>query len=790
MAIRSAAAISAAVLLTWAVVWTLTQRSISGLEEERRRRVLDLVTALSAAASPDQAPRLKSDILDAPTERALRSHVTDFRSVTPEIRSVYLATRDPSTGDWRVLVASSAGEPPGRAEGGRLEPPEGVSLAKAMLGASVSPRPARRPDGAWTIAGLAPVRDATGAVVALAGADMDATALLRSQQGVGRDGLMVSLALAAGIVVVGAVHFRRRHAQLERMRGLEAQISIYRVGEILARAEREEDLVRYALDAIAEGSGIAHWAIYLRAPARDDLLLFATRGLPEEARPELAPDPVARDARSPASRAAWHRETLIGRDESAARDYAFPARTPGLGPLPAVVSMPLTDRGEVMAVLQCFVPRHQPVETEDLALIRWMASQVSVGLKRIRMERRDQMLASYMMGTGEILLGLDSAGAITHANAAAERALGVGPGGLVGRELGAVALPEGAAQAGSGAFGTSLLRLAREGGEFAGEIWFLRASGTRFPAEVRLSPTRSGDGVLTGMVLVGHDVTERREREAEITNRTQELALMNEELQRANAELEEARRMQNEFVANTSHELRTPLNAVIGFATLVEQGAHESEQEAREFAAQIRRSAEHLLGLLNDILDLAKVEAGRFQLTMSLGDLRPAIQAAVDTVSPMALGRGLNLLVDLPLEPLEALLDTSRLRQVMMNLLGNAVKFTDEGDVRVCARRDTLTGEAKLIVEDTGIGIPKERQTDLFSKFTQVDGSYTRRHRGTGLGLAISKALIQNMGGTITVESEGLGRGTRATVTLPAPRAGARRAASGESVSRRTAAGA
>ena len=121
------------------------------------------------------------------------------------------------------------------------------------------------------------------------------------------------------------------------------------------------------------------------------------------------------------------------------------------------------------------------------------------------------------------------------------------------------------------------------------------------------------------------------------------------------------------------------------------------------------------------------------------------------------------------MDPVEALLDDARVRQVMLNLLGNAVKFTDKGEVRVRAWRDPVTGEAKASVEDSGVGIPKELQERLFSKFTQVDGSYTRRHQGTGLGLAISKALIQNMGGTISLASEGLGKGTIATVTLQAP---------------------
>jgi signal transduction histidine kinase len=269
---------------------------------------------------------------------------------------------------------------------------------------------------------------------------------------------------------------------------------------------------------------------------------------------------------------------------------------------------------------------------------------------------------------------------------------------------------------------------------------------------VRVSPTRDDRGERNALVLLGHDVTERHEREAELTSRTEELALLNDQLQRAVGELEHARRAQGEFVANTSHELRTPLNAVIGFATLIEQGAYESDAEARDFALRVRKSAEHLLTLLNDILDLAKIESGRFQLSMSAGDLRLSVREALDA--------------EIPDEPLTTEFDPARVRQVLINLLGNALKYTDKGSVRVRAWRDT-GGEATIQVTDTGVGISQEGQRRLFSKFGRVDLALAGRRAGTGLGLAISKALIRGMGGTITVESDGPGQGTRATVVFP-----------------------
>jgi signal transduction histidine kinase len=286
---------------------------------------------------------------------------------------------------------------------------------------------------------------------------------------------------------------------------------------------------------------------------------------------------------------------------------------------------------------------------------------------------------------------------------------------------------------------------------------------------VRLSAAFDRRNALTAMVLVGRDVTDRQEQEQDLRGRSEEVALVNEKLQAVNRELEEAQRLQNDYLANTSHELRTPLNAVIGFAMLLEQGVHKSEEEGREFARSIREAAEHLLGVINDLLDLAKVAAGRFEMRLIAGDLRPAIQSAVEAVGPLAAQKGLNLLVDIPMEPIDLALDPPRMRQVLLNLLGNAVKFTDKGEVKIRAWRDAATEEARVLIEDTGIGIAPERQPRLFKKFSQADASYRRRHSGTGLGLAITQVLVKNMGGTISVESEGLDRGTRVTLGFPAP---------------------
>jgi PAS domain S-box-containing protein len=573
-------------------------------------------------------------------------------------------------------------------------------------------------------------------------------------------------AAALGSVVVaatgllGLVAFRRRFAEMERVRNLRAQLTIYRVGETLERLDREDELVRCALEVIAEGTGLACWAIYRKDERDGTFRLTATRGLPEAARKELAPDPIGPNALSPATRAAWLLDTIVSRDPGSTPAYAFAAAIPGLGASPIVVSVPLTDRGEAVGVLQCFVPRRRGFETDQLALVRWTASQLAVGLKRQKMERRDRMLASYLRASGEIVLLLDADGRVIDANEAAERTLGVSTGGLRGRAASEFLTEEGSGRPfdASGA--------PQEGSASRVSFRVRAGDGRVFPCDATIASLARPESGEAGFLVIARDVTDRREREAALRETHEAQRVMNDELRAMNERLEEARRQQQQFLANTSHELRTPLNSIIGFATLLQQGAAESPEEVSSFARSIREGAEHLLGLLNDILDLAKMEAGRLDLTLEPGDGRDALRAAVAALAPVAGEKGLAFRAEIPEAGLEFPHDSARLRQVMLNILGNAVKFTDRGEILTRAWRDQGTGEIHVVVTDTGAGIPPERQPQIFTKYSLNDESYVRRKPGTGLGLAISKGLVERMGGSITVESEGVNRGTRVRLSF------------------------
>ncbi len=237
------------------------------------------------------------------------------------------------------------------------------------------------------------------------------------------------------------------------------------------------------------------------------------------------------------------------------------------------------------------------------------------------------------------------------------------------------------------------------------------------------------------------------------------------ELERVNTALREADQLKSEFLALTSHELRTPLTGILGFTRLVMDGLYDDAEEMRSMLQDSYASGQHLLGLLNDILDLAKIESGRlevhpepFSLAILVEEVKPIAEAYPRRPDVVLFWPEVE---DLP----EVLVDPSRLKQVLLNLLSNALKFTKDGSVGVQIER--RPGFLELRVVDTGIGVSPEAQARLFQKFAQADGGHAREYGGTGLGLVICKHLMEMMGGTIGLESEGLGHGTTMRITVP-----------------------
>ena len=268
-----------------------------------------------------------------------------------------------------------------------------------------------------------------------------------------------------------------------------------------------------------------------------------------------------------------------------------------------------------------------------------------------------------------------------------------------------------------------------------------------------------------------HDELEQRvrDRTAELELVNHQLSLVNEKLVSARDQAIDASKAKSAFLANMSHELRTPLNAIIGYSELIEEEADEPEPAISLVdVAKIRSAARHLLALIDDILDVSKIEAGKMEVFAESFDARELLDEVISTIEPLAARNNNRLVLDLggPLGQLHT--DRTKLKQVALNLLSNACKFTHAGTVCLTVRRTRSGGDwLSIEVKDTGIGIPTDRLEELFQPFRQADESTTRKYGGTGLGLSISRHYCQMMQGTIHCESAP-GRGSTFTVRMPA----------------------
>ena len=286
----------------------------------------------------------------------------------------------------------------------------------------------------------------------------------------------------------------------------------------------------------------------------------------------------------------------------------------------------------------------------------------------------------------------------------------------------------------------------------------LRLDGSWFWAEVAAAAI-DWDGERGGVVVM-RDVTAQIEAENELI--------------RSKEEAELANRAKTEFLANISHELRTPLNAIIGFSDLMQRemlGPLGNAQYA-SYIRDIHQSGTHLHDVINDILDLSKIEAGQMELQETSVDVRRAIERCIRVVAARAKDNGLKLITELPEFLPFIIADERKLKQILINLMSNAVKFTKQGgSVTIAASSGSEEGVTIRVI-DTGIGIAVENIPKVFRAFEQVDSSLSRTHEGTGLGLPLTKSLVELHDGTLELESE-IGVGTIVTVTLPAARLGA-----------------
>ncbi len=298
-------------------------------------------------------------------------------------------------------------------------------------------------------------------------------------------------------------------------------------------------------------------------------------------------------------------------------------------------------------------------------------------------------------------------------------------------------------------------------------------TGQKIHIELNISPVYK-NSKINGYQGIARDITSQMQTEQEIRKQSEKLKKLNEELKKKNKELEEINSLKSQFVSNVSHELRTPLNGVLGYAELLRDGIYGTVNDEQKKALQnIIFSGNHLLDLINEILDFSKLQNGRMKLYKEVCSIYNVIDAVAATVKPMLQNLPIELIIQMSPKLPDVYVDSQKIYQVFINIVGNAMKFTQRGEIEIQGR--LTDSEILFSVRDTGIGIAKENVPLIFEEFRQLDGSNTRRYGGTGIGLSLAKRLIELHDGRIWVESE-LGKGSTFYFTLPLIQAGNQKA--------------
>jgi len=399
--------------------------------------------------------------------------------------------------------------------------------------------------------------------------------------------------------------------------------------------------------------------------------------------------------------------------------------------------------------------RHRDTERE-LARVKQELVQVTQDARsEIQVERRFREL---LEAAPDAIIEVDRAGRILLLNLATEKLFGYSREELLGQPVEVLvpdALRHGHSQHRTDYWDHPSTRPMGSGLALYGR----RKNGSDIPVEISLSPVKSEDGFRVTAII--RDITERKQTETQIREMEQTYT---QELESRNQEIERANQLKSEFLASMSHELRTPLHTIIGFAELLKEeleGPLNPKQQ--RFLNHIHTDSQHLLALINDILDISKIESGRLELRRETFDVAAVLEEALSSIRPQGAGKSISIETSLDI-PSAIFADRLRFKQILFNLLSNAVKFTPLGG-KIWVKGRIHDNFLEMSVRDTGVGIPKEQHEAVFDKFYQVGATTKGVREGTGLGLAITRTLVEEHGGRITLESEP-GKGSCFTFTI------------------------